>query len=76
MELNQKQVRTLAVVLVIHVILLMLTRRDLRSRPDSAVRGNKRLWKTWSTMNTTGSVAYWLIGRKSVADNGVEVASA
>ncbi len=49
---------------------------DLRSRPDNAVRGNKRMWKVWSTMNTTGSVAYWLIGRKRVADGGVEVASA
>ena len=29
MDLNQKQVRVLAVVLVIHVILLTLTRRDL-----------------------------------------------
>ena len=32
MDLNQKQVRVLAVVLVIHVILLTLTRRDLRAR--------------------------------------------
>ncbi len=76
MDLNQKQVRALAVVLVIHVILLTLTRRDLRARPASAVRGSKRLWKTWSTMNTTGSVAYWLFGRKHEAQDGVEVASA
>jgi hypothetical protein len=76
MDLNEKQVRVLAVVLVIHVILLALTRKDLRARPDDAVRGSKRLWKVWSTMNTTGSVAYWLIGRKRVVEGGVEVASA
>jgi hypothetical protein len=76
MDLNQKQVRVLAVVLVVHVILLALTRRDLRSRPADAVRGNKRLWKVWSTMNTTGSVAYWLVGRKRVAPGAVEVAPA
>jgi hypothetical protein len=76
MDLSEKQVRALAVVLVIHVILLALTRVDLRSRPDDAVRGNKRMWKVWATMNTTGSVAYWLLGRKRVADGGVEVASA
>jgi hypothetical protein len=76
MDLNQKQVRMLAVVLVIHVILLALTRMDLRSRPADAVRGNKRMWKVWSTMNTTGSVAYWLVGRKRVVEGGVEVASA
>ena len=35
MDLNQKQVRVLAVVLVIHVILLTLTRRDLRSGPTT-----------------------------------------
>jgi len=76
MDLSEKQVRALAVVLVIHVVLLALTRADLRSRPDDAVRGNKRMWKVWSTMNTTGSVAYWLVGRKRVARGGVEVASA
>ncbi len=76
MDLNQKQVRVMAVVLVVHVILLTLTRMDLRSRPDNAVRGPKRLWKTWSTLNTTGSVAYWLVGRKRVEEGGVEVASA
>ena len=30
MDLNQKQVRVMAVVLVVHVILLTLTRMDLR----------------------------------------------
>jgi hypothetical protein len=75
-DLTQKQVRVLAVVLVIHVILLALTRKDLRARPDAAVRGSKRLWRVWSTANTTGSVAYWLVGRKRVAEGGVEVAPA
>jgi hypothetical protein len=76
MDLNQKQARVLAAVLVVHVILLALTRMDLRSRPDNAVRGNKRMWKVWSTLNTTGSVAYWLVGRKRVTEGGVEVATA
>jgi hypothetical protein len=67
MDLNQKQVRVLAVILVVHVILLALTRRDLRTRSDDAVRGRKWVWRTWSTLNTTGSVAYWLFGRKRQA---------
>ena len=75
-NLNSKQVRVIAVVLVIHLILLKLTRNDLRDRPANAVRGNKRFWKVWSTMNTTGSVAYWLVGRKRVVEGGVEVATA
>lgn len=63
--MNQKQARVLAVVLVIHVILLRFTWRDLRKRPDDAVRGPKRLWRVASTLNTSGSVAYWLFGRRS-----------
>jgi len=63
--MNQKQARVLAVVLVIHVILLRLTWRDLRNRPEAAVRGPKRLWRVASGLNTTGSVAYWLFGRRS-----------
>jgi hypothetical protein len=64
--MNQRQARVLAVVLVIHVILLRLTWRDLRKRPDDAVRGPKRLWRLASSLNTSGSVAYWLFGRRSV----------
>ncbi len=62
--MNEKQKRILIVVLVIHVIVLNLTWRDLRRRPASAVRGKKRVWRVASTMNTTGSVAYWLFGRR------------
>jgi hypothetical protein len=63
-DLNDRQKRILVVVLVVHVILARLTLRDLRGRPVSAVRGPKRLWRVWATMNTTGSVAYWLVGRR------------
>jgi hypothetical protein len=64
--MNEKQKRVLIVVLVIHVIMLKLTWRDLRRRPDWAVRGKKRIWRVWSGMNTTGSIAYWLFGRRPV----------
>ncbi|HEX3334782.1 MAG TPA: hypothetical protein VHS57_10585 [Acidimicrobiales bacterium] len=64
--MNEKQKRVLIVVLIVHVILLNLTWRDLRRRPASAVRGKKRIWRLWSGMNTTGSVAYWLFGRRRV----------
>jgi hypothetical protein len=63
--MTQKQARVLAVTLVIHVILLRFTWRDLRRRPDAAVRGPKRLWRVAASLNTTGSVAYWLVGRRS-----------
>ena len=63
-DLNDRQKLILVLVLVVHVILARLTLRDLRSRPESAVRGPKRLWRVWATMNTTGSLAYWLVGRR------------
>lgn len=63
-DLNDRQKLILVVVLVVHVILARLTLRDLRGRPESTVRGPKLLWRVWATMNTTGSLAYWLVGRR------------
>ena len=63
-DLNGQQKLILLVVLIVHVILARFTLRDLRRRPVSAVRGPKRLWRIWATTNTTGSLAYWLVGRR------------
>jgi hypothetical protein len=62
--MTAQQKRVLLVVLVIHLMLLKLTWLDLRRRPDAAVRGKKRVWRFASSVNTTGSVAYWLFGRR------------
>jgi hypothetical protein len=62
--MTEKQKRVLIVALIIHVIMLNLTWRDLRRRPASAVRGKKRVWRLASMANTSGSVAYWLFGRR------------
>jgi hypothetical protein len=70
---SDHQKRVLKLVLVVHVILLKLTWLDLRGRPDDAVRGQKRMWRVWSTLNTTGSLAYWLFGRRRVFESDVEV---
>jgi hypothetical protein len=64
--MTPKQKRVLVVALVVHVIVLNLTWRDLRKRPDAGVRGKKRWWRIASTLNTSGSAAYWLFGRKSI----------
>jgi hypothetical protein len=64
--MNKQQKRVLAFALVVHTVVLRLTWLDLRRRPDEAIRGNKRLWRVASAMNTMGSAAYWLFGRKSV----------
>jgi hypothetical protein len=73
---TEKQVRVLAVVLVVHLILVRLTWRDLARRPDTAVRGRKRLWRVASGLNTTGSIAYWLFARRSGPVSVAESASA
>jgi hypothetical protein len=63
-DLNDRQKLILVLVLVVHVILARITLRDLRGRPESTVRGPKLLWRVWATMNTTGSLGYWLVGRR------------
>ena len=64
--MTEKQKRILAVALVIHVIMLRFTWRDLSRRPAAAVRGKKRMWRVASLLNTSGSVTYWLFGRRSI----------
>ena len=54
----------LAIMAVVHLTAVTLTWRDLRSRPASQVRGPKRVWQVASALNTSGSVAYWLFGRR------------
>ncbi len=67
-QLTDQQKKVIAVVLVVHLILVRLTWRDLRRRPDAAVRGRKRMWRFASSVNTTGSVAYWLFGRRRLPE--------
>jgi hypothetical protein len=65
---TEKQKRILIVALIIHVIMLNFTWRDLRRRPDAAVRGKKRMWRMASLLNTSGSVTYWLFGRRAMPE--------
>jgi uncharacterized membrane protein YqhA len=63
-SLTEKQKKVVAVALVIHLLVVVVTWRDLRRRPDAAVRGKKRFWRFAAGVNTIGSVAYWLFGRR------------
>lgn len=54
----------LAIIAVVHLTAVTLTWRDLRSRPAAQVRGPKRVWQVASALNTSGSAAYWLFGRR------------
>ena len=69
-DLTDLQKKIVVVALVVHVIVLTLTWRDLSRRPAAAVRGPKRLWRVAATMNTSGSLAYWLFGRRSSPAGG------
>jgi len=46
------------------VVVVALTWRDIRSRPDEQVRGNKKFWRFFSALNTANAVVYWLVGRR------------
>lgn len=59
--------RILAAIGVVHVTAVALTWRDLRSRSAEQVRGDKKAWQTASALNTLGSAAYWLFGRRGTA---------
>jgi hypothetical protein len=54
----------LAVIAVVHVAVTALTWRDLRRRSATDVRGSKKAWRVASAMNTGGSAAYWIFGRR------------
>ncbi len=54
----------LAVIAVVHLTAVTLTWRDLRDRPAGQVRGSKTFWRIASALNTGGSAAYWLFGRR------------
>jgi hypothetical protein len=60
-------VPVLAYTVVVHAPVTALTWRDLRDRPATQVRGDKKIWRIASAVNTLGSVAYWLVGRRSAA---------
>lgn len=67
MSVNRKPNRlvlVLAYIAVVHAPVTALPWRDLRGRPSAHVRGSKRIWRVASALNTTGSVAYWLFGRR------------
>jgi hypothetical protein len=60
-------VLVLAYIAVVHAPVTASTWRDLGDRPAAQVRGSKRIWRVASALNTTGSVAYWLLGRRPTA---------
>ena len=58
------QQRSLAAVLIaISLAVVAVAERDLHHRPDTQVRGDKRLWRL-VCLNAVGAVGYLLWGRR------------
>jgi hypothetical protein len=53
-----------AAIVVVWLGLMAWTWRDIRIHPAEQIRGSKNLWRVLSAINISGSVAYWLIGRR------------
>jgi hypothetical protein len=54
----------LAAMIVVHVVVVALTWRDIRNRPVEQVRGNKKVWRVVSALNTANAAVYWVVGRR------------
>jgi hypothetical protein len=48
----------------IEVVSAALAWRDLSSRCDDQVRGNKKAWRALMLLNPGNSVLYWTFGRR------------
>lgn len=63
-KLSRSQKRIVGVAMVAQLVIGLLTLRDLSRRSADQVRGPKWLWRILGTANTSGSAAYWLVGRR------------
>jgi hypothetical protein len=61
---QRKGVWQYLVILLAHTAITMLTWRDIRRRPAEQGRGSKKAWRIASALNTGGTVAYLVLGRK------------
>jgi hypothetical protein len=63
--MTTKQKRLLiAIIVPVQVVSAVLTWRDLGQRSDAQVRGNKRIWRVFVSINPGNSLIYWLFGRR------------
>jgi hypothetical protein len=56
----------LLMIALAHLTVTAVTWRDIGRRPAREIRGSKTLWRILSGANTTGSLAYVLVGRRWV----------
>ena len=51
--------------IVVHIVVAILTWRDISHRDQSQIRGPKWIWRVASIVQMGNSLAYWLFARKS-----------
>jgi len=66
---SRQGIATFGAILLAHAAVTMLTWRDIRHRPAAQVRGSKRAWRIVSALNTGGSLAYLVLGRRKAHDS-------
>ncbi len=57
----------LAVLIVLHVIVTIVTLRDIGHRTEDQVRGPRWFWRIVAPLQMGNSVVYWIVGRKKSA---------
>jgi hypothetical protein len=63
MDRNPKKL-ALTVLAAIEVVAATLAWRDLARRSDAQVRGSKKFWRFFISMNPGNSLVYWAVGRR------------
>ena len=71
MEPKAKQL--LGGLVAVEVVSAALAWRDLASRNDDRVRGNKNAWRVFMVLNPGNSVVYWVFGRRRARPGGYGV---
>jgi bacteriorhodopsin len=64
-ELTQRQQAAIAAAGVVQALLSAATLLDLRRRPNTQVRGSKKLWVATAFINFVGPIAYFTFGRRT-----------
>ena len=63
MTTRQKQL-VMAVIVPVQIISAVLAWKDMARRSDRQIRGNKRWWRVFVSINPGNSLLYWLFGRR------------
>ncbi len=64
MERRKPNKYVIAALAVVHVLVVTLTWRDIRSREPEQVRGAKKFWFVVSALNMGNAAIYWIVGRR------------